>query len=274
MSRFDPERALALVAEHRVTWVYAVPTIMSRIAKLPGAALDAADLSSVRTLFHMAAPCAPWLKQWWIDRLGGDAVWELYAGTEAQAVTLISGTEWLDHVGSVGRPVMGEIVVLDEDGRRVGAGEVGEIFLRSQTPAYRYLGGTARVRDGWESLGDMGWMDADGYLYLSDRKTDMVLVGGVNVYPAEVESALDAHPAVATSCVVGLPDDDAGNRLHAVVQLTAPVTDDELTAFLAEHLAPHKRPRTFERVDVPLRDEAGKVRRSAVREARLTPAHG
>lgn len=269
MGRFDPTRALELVAQHGVTWFYAVPTIMSRIAKLPAEVLDASDLSTVNTLFHMAAPCPPWLKEWWIDRLGGDAVWELYAGTEAQAVTLISGTEWLQHKGSVGRAVIGEMVVLDEDGATVAPGEVGEIYMRSEEPTYHYLGGTAKVRDGWESLGDMGWMDADGYLYLSDRKTDMVLVGGVNVYPAEIESALDAHPAVATSCVIGLPDDDLGNRLHAVVQLTADATDEELAAFLAERLAPHKQPRSYERVETPLRDEAGKVRRSAVREARL-----
>ena len=270
MSRFEPVRALELVREHQVTWVYAVPTIMSRIAKLPAEVVDATDLSGVRTLFHMAAPCPEWLKEWWIDKLGGDSVWELYAGTEAQAVTLISGTEWLNYRGSVGRAVMGEIVVLDEDGTQLGPGEVGEIFMRSGgEPTYRYLGGAARARDGWESLGDMGHLDTDGYLYLSDRKTDMVLVGGVNVYPAEIEAALDAHPAVATSCVIGLPDDDVGNRLHAVVQLSSDVTDEELTAFLADRLAPYKRPRTFERVDTPLRDEAGKVRRSAVREARL-----
>lgn len=273
MRRVDPVRALELVREHRVTWTYAVPTIMSRIAKLPAEVIDTADVSSIRTLFHMAAPCPEWLKEWWIDRLGGDAVWELYAGTEAQAVTLISGTEWLTHRGSVGRCVMGEIVVLDEDGNQLPAGEVGEIFLRSGgEPTYRYIGGTARVRDGWESLGDMGHLDADGYLYLSDRKTDMVLVGGVNVYPAEIEAALDAHPAVVTSCVIGLPDDDTGNRLHAVVQLSFPLSDEELAAFLSERLAPFKRPRTFERVDTPLRDEAGKVRRSAVRDARLVSA--
>jgi bile acid-coenzyme A ligase len=270
MPRFDPARALELIAGHRVGLIYAVPTIMSRIAKLPAEVTAAADLSSVHTLFHMAAPCADWLKRWWIDRIGADAVWELYAGTEAQAITVISGTEWLDRPGSVGRPVIGEISVLDEDGAPVAAGEVGEIFMRSTTgPTYTYLGGTARVRDGWESLGDLGWLDADGYLYLSDRKSDMVLVGGVNVYPAEVESALDGHPLVASSCVVGLPDEDLGNVLHAVVQLTGPLDDDELAAYLAERLAPHKRPRTFERSDEPLRDEAGKVRRSAVRAACL-----
>jgi bile acid-coenzyme A ligase len=270
MPRFDPHRALELVDQHRVGWMYAVPTIMSRIAKLPADVLDGTDLSSLHTLFHMAAPCAEWLKRWWIDRLGPQGVWELYAGTELQAMTLISGEEWLSHPGSVGRTVLGEIRVVDEQGEPVAPGEVGEIVMRSTTgPTYRYLGAVAQERDGWESLGDMGSLDADGYLYLGDRKTDMVLVGGVNVYPAEIEAALESHPAVATSCVVGLPDDDVGNRLHAVVQVTEPVDDDELHAFLAERLAPHKRPRTLERSESPLRDDAGKVRRSAVRAACL-----
>lgn len=270
MERFEPVRMLELVTEHRVTWVYAVPTIMSRVAKAPAGALEAADLSTVRTLWHMAAPCAEWLKRWWIDRLGPDAVWELYAGTEVQAITVISGSEWLEHPGSVGRTVVGEMRVLDPDGAPCPPGVVGEIFLRSTSgPTYRYLGGEAKVRDGWESLGDLGWADADGYLYLSDRVTDMVLVGGVNVYPAEIEAALDAHPGVLSSCVVGLPDDDLGNTLHAVVQTVGGVTDEELAAFLQPRLAPHKRPRTFEHVDEPLRDDAGKVRRSAVRAARL-----
>lgn len=272
MTRFDPLDALELVTRHRASFVYAVPTIMSRIAKHPEAA--AADLSSVHTLFHMAAPCPTWLKHWWIDKIGPAAVMELYAGTEVQAITVIDGTEWLERPGSVGRAVLGEVSVQREDGSPTAAGEVGEVFLRSPNgPTYRYLGGTARVRgDGWESLGDLGHLDADGYLFLSDRSADMVLVGGVNVYPAEVEAALDAHPAVVSNCVVGLPDDDLGNRLHAVVQLAADVEDAELLAFLAERLAPHKRPRSFSRSADPLRDDAGKVRRSAVRAALLEGA--
>jgi bile acid-coenzyme A ligase len=272
MERFDPVRALELVARHRVGWMYAVPTIMSRIAKLPADLIEAADVSSLHTVFHMAAPCPEWLKRWWIDWLGPDAVWELYAGTEVQAITVINGTEWLQHPGSVGRPIVGEIVVLREDGTPAEPGEVGEVWMKVDpaAPTYRYLGGEAKARDGWESLGDLGSVDADGYLYLADRLTDMVLVGGINVYPAEVEAALDAHPLVASSCVIGLPDDDLGNTLHAIVQTTGELPDDELHAFLADRLAPYKRPRTFERVDQPLRDEAGKGRRSALRAERLT----
>lgn len=271
MSRFDPEAALALITEHKVSWLYAVPTIMGRIAKLPAERLAKADLSSVKTLFHMAAPCADWLKRWWIEQLGADSIWELYAGTEVQAITVIGGGEWLQRPGSVGQVVVGEMVILDEAGSPKPAGESGEIYMRSSNgqPTYRYLGGTAKVLNGWESLGDIGWMDQDGYLFLNDRVSDMVLVGGVNVYPAEVEAVLDAHPIVESSCVIGLPDEDLGNRLHAVIHVTGEITDEELLALVASQLAPHKRPRTFERVDTPLRDEAGKVRRSAVRAARL-----
>jgi bile acid-coenzyme A ligase len=136
---------------------------------------------------------------------------------------------------------------------------------------YRYIGAKPRIRpDGWESVGDMGWLDTDGYLYLADRQTDMILVGGTNVYPAEVEAALEAHPAVRSACVVGLPDDDLGNVPHAVVQLDPDVPDEALLAHLRDRLAPYKLPRSFERVDEPLRDDAGKVRRSAWRAATIS----
>jgi bile acid-coenzyme A ligase len=147
----------------------------------------------------------------------------------------------------------------------------GEIFMRpaNDVPTYRYLGATARAINGWESLGDLGWMDNDGYLYLSDRMADMVLVGGINVYPAEIETVIESHPLVESCCVVGLPDEDMGNQLHAVVHLSGEVTDAELASFVGERLASHKRPRSYERSDQPLRDDAGKMRRSAVRESRL-----
>jgi bile acid-coenzyme A ligase len=147
------------------------------------------------------------------------------------------------------------------------------VWMRSSraTPAYRYVGAEARVRSGgWESLGDMGWLDDDGYLYLGDRAQDMILVGGSNVYPAEVEAALNEHPAVESCAVIGLPDDERGSRVHAIVQADrARITADDLMTFTAERLVAYKRPRTIEFVDVPLRDDAGKVRRSALRGARM-----
>jgi bile acid-coenzyme A ligase len=273
MTRFDATTALRLIEEHRVTWMYAVPTMMQRIWRLPADEREAYDLSSLRVLYHLAAPCPPWLKEAFIDWLGADRVWELYAGTEAQAGTVISGAEWLAHRGSVGRPALGEIKVLGPDGEELPPGEVGMVWLRrgeDAPPSYRYIGAEATARDGgWEALGDMGRMDADGYLYLTDRDTDMILVGGANVYPAEVEGALDEHPAVMSSCVIGLPDEDMGGRVHALLQVREDVDEAELRAFLADRLVTYKIPRSFEMVSEALRDDAGKVRRSALRAARL-----
>jgi bile acid-coenzyme A ligase len=272
MPRFDAAGALALVAEHGVDWVYAVPTMMHRIWRLPESERARYDVSSLRVVFHMAAPCPPWLKQAWIEWLGGEAILELYGGTEAQAITVITGTEWLAHRGSVGRPILGEMIVLDADGTEVPPGEVGEIWMRRGPDAaasYRYVGATPKARGGWESLGDMGWKDADGYVYLSDRDTDMILVGGANVYPAEIEAALDEHPRIASSCVIGLPDEEYGNRVHAIVQTAGPVEPGELEKFLGERLVRYKAPRSYEFVTEPLRGDDGKVRRSALRAARL-----
>jgi bile acid-coenzyme A ligase len=140
-----------------------------------------------------------------------------------------------------------------------------------QGSTYRYVGAEATsTDDGWESLGDMGWIDGDGYLYLADRKTDMILTGGANVYPAEVEAALDAHPAVRSSAVIGLPDDDLGQRVHAIVDATAEVSERELREHLADHLVGYKIPRSFEKVHEPLRDDAGKLRRAALRAERMS----
>ena len=274
MERFDATRCLALIEEHQVDWMYAVPTMMQRIWKLPDEERARYDLSSLNVVFHLAAPCPEWLKREWITWLGPEKIWELYAGTEAQAVTVITGVEWLEHPGSVGRPIVGEMKILDPDGNELGPGEQGEVFMRPPegVTTYHYIGAEPRALDGWESLGDMGWLDADGYLYLGDRAADMILAGGANIYPAEIEAALDAHPSVGSSCVIGLPDDDLGNRIHAIVQATAAVTDDELRAHLADRLVRYKIPRTYEYVAEPLRDDAGKVRRSALRAERLEPA--
>jgi bile acid-coenzyme A ligase len=273
LPRFDAEATLAAIEEHAVDVVYLVPTMMKRIWRLPLEVREGYDVSSLRFVWHLAEPCPPWLKEAWIDWLGAERIWELYAGTEAQAATIITGAEWLEHRGSVGRPAAGTVLITDETGAELPAGEQGEVWLRSverMTPSYRYVGAEARVRDGgWESLGDVGWLDDDGFLYLGDRLTDMILSGGANIYPAEIEAALQEHPGVHSCAVIGLPDDDLGNRVHAIVEADDDLDPDEVLAYLRERLASYKLPRSVEVVDEPLRDDAGKVRRSALRAERL-----
>ena len=265
--RFDAATTLALIERHQCDVMYIVPTMMHRVWRLPEATRSAYDVSSLQVVWHLAAPCPPWLKHAWIEWLGAERIFELYAGTEAQTATIITGGEWLAHRGSVGRAAPGTVKIVGPDGNDVATGEVGEIYLRNADGkrTYEYVGAEAKtLPDGWESLGDMGRLDADGYLYLSDRSADMLLVGGSNVYPAEVEAALEEHPGVQSAVVIGLDDDDLGKRPHALVHLDRPVDDDELRVFLEERLVRYKIPRSFERVDQPLRDDAGKVRRSAL----------
>ncbi|MCW1431873.1 AMP-binding protein [Novosphingobium sp. JCM 18896] len=274
MAKFDAEEFLALVERHRVQWVSLVPTMMQRIARLPEALRRAHDLSSLETVWHTAAPIPAALKQFWIDWLGPERIWEMYGGTEGFCTTQLNGTEWLAHRGSVGRPAGGELLIRGEDGAALPPGEIGEIFMRragASAPSYAYVGAESRrLDDGFESLGDHGWVDDDGYLYIADRRTDLIVSGGHNVYPAEVEGALLEHPAVAEAVVIGLPDDDLGARVHAVVRLEEGANTDTaaLLAFAAERLVAYKLPRAVEFTDAPLRDEAGKVRRGKLREDR------
>lgn len=273
LPKFDAREAVEMVHRHRPELILLVPTMMSRMARLPDEDRAQYDLSSLTHVWHMAAPCPQWCKQAWIDWVGAEKVYELYAGTEAQAVTIIRGDEWLGHRGSVGRVVSGQMRVLDpETHEELPAGVMGEVFMRpkSASPTYKYVGAEAnRIADGWESLGDMGWFDEDGYLYLGDRKGDMILSGGANIYPAEIESALAEHPAVLSSAVIGLPDEDLGKLVHAVVQVDPAVgvdgvEEDELRRFLSERLVRYKVPRSFEFTLDVVRDDAGKVRRSAL----------
>lgn len=271
MPRFDPEEFLRLISDHRVDYLATVPTIMQRVLPVYRAAPDRYDLSSLRRMWHLAAPCPPAVKEAWIELVGAEAVWELYGGTELQALTFISGTEWIGHRGSVGRVVAGEMTVLDDDGKPCPPGVVGEIYMRPKpgnAPTYRYVGSTAKSRGDWESLGDLGWFDDDGYLYLADRRVDMFTLGGRNVYPAEIENALSEHPAVLSCLVVGIPHEDLGQVPHALVHTDDRDLDEEaVRAFVADLLADYKVPRSVEFVDTPLRDDAGKARRTAVRDA-------
>ncbi|MFI4976203.1 MAG: AMP-binding protein [Caulobacterales bacterium] len=273
MPRFDAEGTLQAVDRHKGTWMYLVPTMMSRIWRLPEDIRAKYDVSSLKTVWHLAAPCPPWLKEQWIHWLGPEVIMELYGGTEGQAVTVITGAEWLEHRGSVGKVMFGEMQVVGADGEVLAAGEVGEVYMRrpaGMPPSYHYRGATARVLPGgWESLGDIGHFDADGYLYLADRRTDMILVGGSNVYPAEIEAALDEHPLVQSSAVIGLPDDEMGNQIHAIVQPRPGLTEEDLRAHLKGLLVTYKQPRTYEFVSENIRDDAGKVRRTQLRDERI-----
>jgi bile acid-coenzyme A ligase len=272
MPKFSAREYLEVLGTTAVTWTTVVPTMLSRILReIQQQPALRTNLDQLHTLWHMAAPCPEWLKRAWIELLGPERVWELYGSAEGQEVAIIDGTDWLAHPGSVGRPRgAGAFAILSPDRRPVPAGTVGDIFVRGADqapPSYRYLGvPPAESVDGWETVGDIGWMAADGYLYVSDRRLDLIISGGVNVYPAEVEAAIDEYPVVGSSAVVGLPDDDPGQRVHAVVQPTGELSVDELLAFLGSRLSRAKVPRSIEFVAEPLRDDAGKVRRSAVRE--------
>ena len=250
---------------------------MHRIWALPDVVRNRYDLSSLQIVFHMAAPMPPWLKEKWIEWLGPERIYELYGGTEAQGATIISGVEWLEHRGSVGK--IGETArlrIIGEDGNEVPTGETGEIYFLPNDGAgstYHYLGAEPKRRaDGWESLGDIGRLDADGYLYLGDRLADMVLRGGANIYPAEVEAAVSECPGVRSCVVVGLPDPELGQRVHAIIE-PEPDTDgqaiaDRMADFLKDRLSRYKHPESFEIVSAQPRDDSGKVRRTLLRDER------
>jgi len=273
LPKFDPEETLKAIDRHKATWTYLVPTMMSRIWKLPDAVKASYDVSHLHTVWHMAAPCPAWLKEAWINWIGAETLMELYAGTEAQAATVMSGTEWLAHRGSVGKVTIGEMAAFNDAGERLPIGEIGEVYMRQPEGAaasYAYRGASARILPGgWESLGDIGSFDADGYLYLADRRTDMILVGGSNVYPAEIEAALDEHPGVHSSAVVGLPDDEMGATIHAIVHPKGEVSEAELREHLRSRLVSYKQPRSYEFVGEQVRDDAGKVRRTQLRDERV-----
>jgi bile acid-coenzyme A ligase len=275
--KFDAGETLRLIEANGVQWVNFVPTMMHRIWALPDQVRNGYDLSSLQIVFHMAAPMPPWLKEKWIAWLGPERIYELYGGTERQGATIISGVEWLAHKGSVGK--IGDtsrLKIIGEDGNEVATGETGEIYFLPNDGAgstYHYLGAEPKRRsDGWESLGDIGRLDADGYLYLGDRLADMILRGGANIYPAEVEAAVSAHPLVRSCVVVGLPDPEFGQRVHAILELdqatAAQAVADGMATFLADQLSRYKHPESFEIVSVGLRDDSGKVRRTLLRDER------
>ncbi len=266
LEKFDAALVVELVKRHQITTFTATPTMLQRIARVPG--LSRADLASVVWIQEGAAVLPPALARTWIDLVGGERLYMAYGMTERLGLTAIRGDEWLAHPGSVGRGFREtDLRILDGDQRELPPGEVGEIYLRSPTTGrYAYLGGSAlpMTADGFATCGDLGWMDEDGYLFIADRRVDMIVTGGANVFPAEVETALSEHPDVADAVVLGLPDPNWGRRVHAIVEPadpSAPPTAAAIRAFLRDRLASYKVPKTVEVVDVIPRSAATKVNR-------------
>jgi bile acid-coenzyme A ligase len=269
MDRFEENAALQLIDKLHIEWSIMVPTMLHRIWKLPQICRESFDLSRWKMVVHTAAPMAPWLKQAWIDWMGADHIWEVYGATEGLVRCWIGGRDWLTHPGSVGLPTGGaRLRILDEQGNEVPFGIEGEVYAMpagGPKSSYRYIGAERlATADGWESVGDIGHVDEDGYLYLADRRTDLIISGGVNIWPAEVEAAILRHPDVVSCAVQGKADADMGQIVHAVIEMTDDeITVDGLSAFLSDYLARAKHPRSLAIQAHAVRDDAGKFRKQA-----------
>lgn len=275
MERFDPQQFLALVERHQVTHSQVVPTMFSRMLKLPEEVRRRYDVSSLEVVVHAAAPCPVPVKQAMIDWFG-PVLREYYGATEANGFTVCTSEEWLTHRGSVGRPALGELRILDEDGNPCPSGRPGVVWFGGATN-FEYFNDpdkTAESRDASgeaSTVGDMGFMDDDGYLYLTDRTTFMIISGGVNVYPQEVENLLVTHPKVMDAAAIGVPNDDLGEEVKAVVQPldgmpAGPELAAELIAFCRAELATIKCPRSVDFVDELPRQPTGKLAKAELRK--------
>lgn len=278
MERFDPAAALALIERERVTHTQWVPTMFVRMLKLPEEERSRFDLSSHRVAVHAAAPCPVDVKErmiaWW-----GPIIEEYYSGTENIGSTSITSAEWLAHKGSVGRPSFGAVIhICDDEGRELPVGETGAVYFEDTAATFEYHGDQGKTdavrhpgHPTWRSLGDIGRLDEDGYLYLTDRRAFMIVSGGVNIYPQEIEDVLLAHPKVLDAAVFGVPNDEMGEEVKAVVQpVRAGEAGDALAAELRvwceERLAGYKRPRSFDFTGQLPRLDNGKLYKTALRD--------
>jgi long-chain acyl-CoA synthetase len=274
MGRFDAERTLEMISKHRVTTAYMVPTQFVRLLRLPASVREAYDVSSLRVVVHSAAPCPVDVKQqmmaWW-----GPVIWETYGGMEG-AATIAKPHRWLAKPGTVGRAVRGmSVKVLDDDGSELPAGKLGVVYLEPDQPTFEYKDDPALMasvhRGRAFTLGDVGFLDEDGYLFIRDRIKDMIISGGVNIYPAEAEAVLAAHPAVADVAVIGVPDSEWGESVKAVVELAGGAEpSEELAAELIElcrgKLASYKCPRSVDFRDQLPRTDGGKLFKRLLRD--------
>ncbi|MBL8379562.1 MAG: AMP-binding protein [Burkholderiales bacterium] len=278
MEHFDAEQYLHLIEKHRVTHTQLVPTMFVRMLKLPPEARRRHALSSLRVAIHAAAPCPIPVKreiiEWW-----GPVVWEYYAGTEGNGMTMVGAEEWMKRPGTVGRAVIGKLKVCDDDGAEVPAGTPGTIYFAEGRP-FNYHNDPDKTassthRLGWTTLGDVGYVDGDGFLFLTDRKAHMIISGGVNVYPQEAENLLITHPAVLDCAVIGVPDDDLGEAVKAVVQPRdmslvegdkAGTLEAELIAFCRASLSPIKCPKSIDFAAELPRHPTGKLYKRLLRD--------
>lgn len=267
LEKFDAEGALDAIQKHRVTHGQFVPVMFTRMLKLPESVRTSYDVSSLERIMHAAAPCPVDIKKQMID-WWGPIIDEYYASSEAHGSTLISAEEWLTHPGSVGRPMGGAIHILDENGEELPVGQAGEIYFEGGND-FEYLNDpdkTASSRDprGWKTVGDIGYLDEEGYLYLTDRRHHMIISGGVNIYPQEAENLLVTHPKVMDAAVFGIPDEEMGQSVKAVVQTVDPAdaTEEfaqELSTWLRDNLSHYKCPRSISFEPQLPRTDTGKL---------------
>jgi acyl-CoA synthetase (AMP-forming)/AMP-acid ligase II len=274
MRRFDPETFLQLIEAHRVTQTQVVPTMFVRLLKLPDEVRRRYDLGSLRAVVHAAAPCPPDVKgamiDWW-----GPILIEYYGGTEGNGITVVTSQDWITHRGTVGRPIMGSLKILGEDDSELPPGQTGLVYFAG-TPTFSYHNDPVKTRgafsrQGWSTLGDVGHLDADGFLYLTDRRAYMIISGGVNIYPQEAENVLIGHPSVADVAVFGVPDAEMGEAVKAVVQpqdiaQAGPALEAALIAYCRTKLSPVKCPRSVDfEAELP-RTPTGKLLKRLLRD--------
>jgi bile acid-coenzyme A ligase len=278
MERFNAAQTVDLIEKFKITGFTGATPMFQRIARLDG--VRDRDFSSMEYIMQGAAVLPVWVAEVWFDLIGPERFHMTYGSSEGAGVVACRGDMWLDRPGTLGLPWGGtELRILGPDGTELPAGEIGEIYMRPASGiTHHYLGDVPqapRTDDGYTTIGDLGWLDDEGFLYIADRRVDMIVTGGANVFPAEIETALSEHPGVADVVVIGLPDEEWGRRVHAIVQPADPANPpsvDEIIVYAKDRMAPYKAPKTVEFIDVIPRSEATKVNRAKLIEEREPPA--